>query len=189
MTRLITIEIPDELDDLCSSELLDRASEFAGSLIEEALDGLASERTIERLSEEADQRACVREDGEACRVLREVSAAEAHAGPYARFNDNPHLLVDVPDGGYTISARTRENELITFAFQPYMTGGPPRCVDVQHQSAQLRTTNGMDENHGEDLPLQSVIVMGPGTTWMRSKPEDRVTLVTVLMPKKTKGAK
>jgi hypothetical protein len=49
---------------------------------------------------------------------------------YAEFNGNPHLAVDIPDGGFTITAKTTEGKRITFAFLPYKTGGPAQAVDV-----------------------------------------------------------
>jgi hypothetical protein len=54
----------------------------------------------------------------------------AVAAGYAEFNRVPTLAVDVPDGGFTISAKTSEGKRITFSFMPYRNGGPPQCVDV-----------------------------------------------------------
>ena len=64
-----------------------------------------------------------------------VIPADAVATGYAEFNRNPHLCVDIPDGGFTISAKTSEGKRITFAFQPYVTGGPAQCVDIQYHDA------------------------------------------------------
>jgi len=72
-----------------------------------------------------------------------VVPADAVAAGYAEFNRNPHLCVDVPDGGFTITAKTTEGKRITFAFQPYKNGGPPQCVDIQyHDGEQGLTQNG-----------------------------------------------
>jgi hypothetical protein len=64
------------------------------------------------------------------------TAAEAVADGYAEFNRNPHLAVDVPDGGFTITCKTSEGKRVTFAFQPYTTGGPPQCVDVAYHDGE-----------------------------------------------------
>lgn len=65
----------------------------------------------------------------------------AAARGYAPFNPNPHLAVDIPDGRFTITARTSEGKRITFAFLPYQEGGPPQCVDIQyHDKGTFRTS-------------------------------------------------
>jgi hypothetical protein len=66
-----------------------------------------------------------------------VIPADAVAAGYAEFNRNPTLCIDIPDGGFTLSAKTSEGKRITFAFQPYVTGGPPKCVDIQYHDSGL----------------------------------------------------
>lgn len=79
----------------------------------------------------------------------------AVADGYAGFNGNPHLAVDVPDGGFTITAKTTEGKRITFAFQPYRTGGAPGCVDITYHD------NGTVDRFGDrDLPTFNVLMFG-----------------------------
>ena len=56
----------------------------------------------------------------------------AEKAGYAEFNVCPHLAVDIPNEGFTITAKTSEGRRITFSFLPYKNGGPPRCVDIQY---------------------------------------------------------
>ena len=65
------------------------------------------------------------------------------------------LAVDIPDGGFTITAKTSEGKRITFAFQPYTNGGPPQCVDVcYHDGDKALNCNS------EMLPVFDVIGFG-----------------------------
>jgi hypothetical protein len=56
--------------------------------------------------------------------------AAAKAAGFKVFNGRSHLLVDVPDGLFTISCRTSAGDLVTFAFCPYRKGAAAACVDV-----------------------------------------------------------
>lgn len=96
---------------------------------------------------------------------------------YAKFNKNPHLCVVVPDGGLTISCKTSEGELVTFAFQPYKTGGPAQCVDILHHTAKGKTLNGSTEQ-----PVQEINVFSKGTDVLRTYAGDEkpATLVSLL---------
>jgi hypothetical protein len=72
------------------------------------------------------------------------TAEEAVAYGYAEFNRNPHLCVDVPDGSFTITAKTSEGKRITFSFLPYKHDGPAKCVDIQyHDSGHTHFKNGI----------------------------------------------
>ena len=67
------------------------------------------------------------------------SPKQAVAEGYAEFNGVPHLAVDVPDGGFTITAKTSEGKRVTFSFMPYRDGGPPQCVDIcYHDNGTIR---------------------------------------------------
>ncbi|WP_336963677.1 hypothetical protein [Sphingobium aquiterrae] len=65
------------------------------------------------------------------RQLPVMTNADAASIGFAIFNHVPTLPIDIPDGGFTISAKTSEGRRVTFYFRPYRTGGPPRCVDIQ----------------------------------------------------------
>ena len=81
---------------------------------------------------------------------------DAVAEGYAEFNRNPTLTVDIPDGGFTISARTSEGKRVTFAFQPYRHGGPPQCVDVAyHDNGTFRLDRPDDK-----IPTFNIVVFG-----------------------------
>lgn len=103
---------------------------------------------------------------------------EAVAQGYAKFNNGPHLCVDIPNGGFTISARTSEGKLITFAFCPYADNGPPQCVDVQCQTPERTVMNG-----DFVCPVQRVICFTTGRDTFRSTVNDEkpTTLVTVIL--------
>ena len=84
-----------------------------------------------------------------------VIPADAVAAGYAEFNRNPTLCIDIPDGGFTLSAKTSEGKRITFAFQPYRNGGPPQCVDIQYHDGEQGVTR-----NGDPWPVFNVIGFG-----------------------------
>lgn len=84
-----------------------------------------------------------------------VMGDDAEAAGYAQFNNVPTMCVDVPDGGFTISAKTSEGKRITFSFMPYKNGGPPGCVDIAYHD------NGTSDRFGDkDLPTFDVLMFG-----------------------------
>ena len=50
---------------------------------------------------------------------------------FAGFNDVPHKPVEIPDGAFTITAKTSEGRRITFSFMGKGYDGPARFVDIQ----------------------------------------------------------
>ena len=92
---------------------------------------------------------------------------------YATFNNGPHLCVNVPDGSFTITAKTSEGKRITFAFAPYKKDGPAGCVDVVFHDAG-RTVN----NYEKDIPVFGSINFGMGKTLNR---EDNNTIVSIIL--------
>jgi hypothetical protein len=107
---------------------------------------------------------------------------DAVAAGFAEFNHNPHLCVDLPNGGFTISAKTTDGRRITFAFQPYQTGGAPQCVDIQyHDGGTFRV------NKDRRTPtFNAIIFNGPGPFAYDSReehpdPESKPAIVCVLM--------
>ena len=77
-------------------------------------------------------------------TLPVMTAADATSIGFARFNDVPTLPIDVPDGNFTISARTSDGRRITFFFGEYQRGAPPSLVDIQYhdQGATIPNANG-----------------------------------------------
>ncbi|MFL0415495.1 hypothetical protein [Sphingomonas sp. 179-A 2A2 NHS] len=60
-----------------------------------------------------------------------MTAADAESIGFARFNDVPTLPIDIPDGNFTISAKTTDGRRITFFFGEYKRGSPPSFVDIE----------------------------------------------------------
>lgn len=60
-----------------------------------------------------------------------MTAADAESIGFARFNDVPTLPIDIPDGNFTISAKTTDGRRITFFFGEHRTDAPPSFVDIQ----------------------------------------------------------
>lgn len=72
-----------------------------------------------------------------------MTAADAESIGFARFNDVPTLPIDIPDGNFTITAKTSDGRSITFFFGEYRRGAPPSFVDVQyHDGATIPNANG-----------------------------------------------
>ena len=88
--------------------------------------------------------------------MMHASAKDAQDKGFAVFNTSfQHLCVDVPDSNFTITAKTPDGKKVTFAFLMYQDGHG--CVDIHHQHDGESVKNG-----SEDLPIQNVIVFGPG---------------------------
>lgn len=111
-------------------------------------------------------------------IKNTVPSKEAEANGFAQFNNGPHLCVEVPDGPFTISAKTSEGKKITFAFCPYEEGGPAQCVDVQHHTSEKVVMNGQ-----HPCPVQQVICFTIGRDTFRAKVSDEkpTTLMTVIL--------
>jgi hypothetical protein len=101
---------------------------------------------------------------------------EARKHGFAGFNSGKHLLVNIPDGQFTVSCRLTNGKRVTFAFCPYELNGVPQCVDIQfHDSGQFV------QNGDVQCPIQQVIAFTAGSAKFVSKLEDKVTLVTLLL--------
>lgn len=61
-----------------------------------------------------------------------MTAADAESIGFTRFNDVPTLPIDIPDGNFTISAKTTDGRRITFFFGEHRRGAPPSFVDIQY---------------------------------------------------------
>ena len=71
-----------------------------------------------------------------------MTSADAENVGFAIFNHVPTLPIDIPDGGFTVSAKTSEGLRVTFYFGPYRTGGPPRCIDICYHDASMTVPDG-----------------------------------------------
>lgn len=107
-----------------------------------------------------------------------LSHEQVETAGFAAFNAFPHLCVEVPDGGFTISARTSEGKRVTISFVNYKDGGAAGCVDVQYHDAPVpKVPNG-------DLLLPSMHSVGftvGRTTWDTREHDKPTTLLTVLL--------
>ena len=66
-----------------------------------------------------------------------MTATDAQAIGFARFNDVPTLPIDIPDGDFTVSVKTSDGRRVTFFFGAYRRGAPPRFVDIQYHDLSL----------------------------------------------------
>lgn len=71
-----------------------------------------------------------------------MTAADATSIGFATFNRVPTLPIDIPGGGFTISAKTSEGRRVTFFFGPNRTGGPARFIDIQYHDAGMTVPDG-----------------------------------------------
>lgn len=80
-----------------------------------------------------------------------ITRDAAEAAGFAPFNNGPHMCVEVPDGVFTITARTSSGKKVTIAFMPYRDGGDAGCIDIyQHDVERQRPilfTKGSDVFH------------------------------------------
>ena len=91
-------------------------------------------------------------------ALRPVMTAnEATSIGFAQFNSVPTLPVDIPDGGFTISAKTSEGRRITFYFGPDVVDGPARFVDIQYDSG-----GTVPDAAGKPAPVFDMFTIGDG---------------------------
>src|SRR3954468_10416567 len=113
--------------------------------------------------------------------LPAMTSTDAEAAGFAPFNRCPTLCVDVPDGGFTISAKTSQGKRVTFYFGPYATGGAPQFIDVQYHDDPAPKW----DNNGTPIPTFDVLAFTRGTTGYDSRKRDddakRPTLVCLLM--------
>ena len=87
-----------------------------------------------------------------------MTAADAEAIGFARFNECPHLVVDVPDGGFTVTTRTTEGNRTTLYFGPSRQGGPATFIDIQYHDAGATIPDG----RGEPSPVFDMLTIGRG---------------------------
>ena len=66
-------------------------------------------------------------------IHKSTSPELANQG-FAKFNSGDHLCVEMPQGHNTISVKTADGKLLTFAFLPD-EDGKTHCVDIMHHTA------------------------------------------------------
>lgn len=87
-----------------------------------------------------------------------MTARDAESIGFARFNDVPTLPIDIPDGNFTISARTSDGRRITFFFGEYERGAPPSFVDIQFHDAGMTVPAA----NGSPMPVFDMLTIARG---------------------------
>jgi hypothetical protein len=109
-----------------------------------------------------------------------MTASDAEAVGFARFNDVPTLPVDIPDGNFTISARTSDGRRITFFFGEYQRGAPPSFIDVQYHDYGSVIPNA----NGGTSPTFDMLTIGMGGRHAydsRAHPADEKPSIAVIL--------
>lgn len=118
-----------------------------------------------------------------------MSQAEAIALGFAGFNDVPHKPIDVPDGEYTITARTSDGRRVTFCFLPDRERSPAGFVDIQYHDAGTSIPNA-DGGHS---PTFNAFGIGRGGRHiLDSRPldeADRPSILVLMLDKAGNEAK
>lgn len=105
-----------------------------------------------------------------------LSATSAEEQGFATYNKNGvHVCIDLPQSNATISVKTPDGELVTFAFIPRPEGEGHQCVDIQHHGKVVNESN---------CPLQSASFLGQGPTNAVTRPQDDspTTVVVLRIP-------
>ena len=109
-----------------------------------------------------------------------MTRADAIAAGFAGYNDVPHKPIDVPDGAFTITAKTSEGRRVTFCFLESTYGGPPRFIDIQFHD---RGTTIPNADNGVSPTFNAFAITRGGKFVADSRPldEDIKPSILVLM--------
>ena len=109
-----------------------------------------------------------------------MTRADAVSLGYAGFNDVPHKAIDLPDGAFTITARTSEGRRVTFCFMGKSYDGPARFCDIQFHD---RGTTIPDADNGVSPTLNAFAITRGGRHVIDSRPlgEDEKPSILVLL--------
>lgn len=106
-----------------------------------------------------------------------MSQAEAVALGFAGFNDVPHKPIDVPDGEYTITARTSDGRRVTFCFLPDRERSPAGFVDIQYDAG----TKCANANGGHSPTFNAFGIGRGGRHILDSRPLDEADRPSILV--------
>lgn len=109
-----------------------------------------------------------------------MTARDAETIGFARFNDVPTPPIDIPDGNFTIGARTSDGRRITFFFGEYQHGAPPGFVDIQYHDSGSTIANA----HGGTSPTFDMLTIGRGGNHAydsRQQPGDQKPSIAVVL--------
>ena len=109
-----------------------------------------------------------------------MTRADAVSLGYAGFNDVPHKAIDLPDGAFTITARTSEGRRVTFCFMGKSYDGPARFCDIQFHD---RGTTIPNADNGVSPTLNAFAITRGGRHVIDSRPlgEDEKPSILVLL--------
>lgn len=107
-----------------------------------------------------------------------MSRADAVSLGYAGFNDVPHKPIDVPDGAFTITAKTSEGRRVSFCFMGKSYDGPARFVDIQFHD---RGTTIANANNGVSPTFNAFALTRGGRHVIDSRPLDEAEKPSILV--------
>ena len=107
-----------------------------------------------------------------------MRAADATAIGFAQFNDVPHKVIDIPDGGFTLTTKTSDGNRVTFYFGPYETGGPPAFIDIQYHDRGSTIPNA---NGGQSPTFDCFAITRGGTHVVDSRKLDEAKKPSILV--------
>jgi len=88
--------------------------------------------------------------------LPAMLSEDAQAIGFAAHYRVPHLPIDVPDGGFTITVKTARGRRVTFFFGPAYGPGEPEVVHIQYHD------RGSSFDAGDGTPTPTFDVYGVG---------------------------
>ena len=107
-----------------------------------------------------------------------MTRADAIAAGFAGYNDVPHKPIDVPDGAFTITAKTSEGRRVTFCFLESTYGGPPRFIDIQFHD---RGTTIPNADNGVSPTFNAFAITRGGKFVADSRPLDEEIKPSILV--------
>lgn len=90
--------------------------------------------------------------------LPPMTPGDAASIGFATLYQVPHLPIDVPDGGFTLTLKTSNARRVTLYFGPLQTGGPPETLHIQYHD---RGSN-FDAGDGSPQPTFDIRTLGQG---------------------------
>lgn len=102
----------------------------------------------------------------------QLTPAQAQAAGFRTFGDCPHMAINIPNGGCTITTRDHAGRAVTFHFGTYQEGGLPSFLDIQYHDS---GSTVMDAS-GKPAPIFDMLTISKGGAHhfdSRNLPHDR----------------
>lgn len=110
-----------------------------------------------------------------------MTATDAQSIGFARFNECPHLTIDIPDGGFTVTTRTTDGKRTTLYFGVSRDGGPATFIDIQFHDAGATIANA----NGGASPVFDMLTIGKGGRHAydsrKSATDDKPSIAVILL--------